>query len=76
MPADGANRECLQPVQRQRAHHDQEVGRHDVVVAVGCVYGNGVGVQPCPRVRFAIELLDADRLARNMLEKVEKPSRS
>jgi hypothetical protein len=46
-------------------HHHQEVGRHDVIVAVGGLHGDGVGVDPCLGVGVAIEFVDVDRLERD-----------
>ena len=43
------------------AHHHWEVCRHDVVVAVRCSDGDGVGAQPCLGVGLAIKLFDANR---------------
>jgi len=63
------------------AHHDREVGGHDVVVAAGSSDGDGVGAQPRLGVRLAIVLFDPGKvvghwMARSRLEKAEKPSRS
>ena len=61
LPAvDGAGWEHLEPVESLVAHHDQEVGRHDVVVAVCSSNGEGVDAQPHLGVRHAVVLLDAD----------------
>ena len=63
LPAiDQAGRKRLELVLCLPAHHHREVCRHDVVVAVRCSDGDGVGVQPCLGVRLAIELFDADQL--------------
>ena len=44
LPAvDGAGRERLEPVESMAAHHDWEVGGHDVVVSVHRLDGDGVG---------------------------------
>ena len=44
LPAvDRASRKGFQPVESLAAHHDREVRRHDVVVAVGSSNGDGVG---------------------------------
>ena len=59
---DGAGQECLEPVESLATHHDQEVGRPDVIVAVCRSDGDGVGAQPCPGVRLAVVLHDADWL--------------
>jgi hypothetical protein len=44
------------------AHHHREVCRHDVVVAVRCSDGDGVGAQPCLGIRLTIEFFDANQL--------------
>ena len=63
LPAiDGASQERLEPVEGVTTHHDQEVGGHDVVVAIRHSNGDGVGAQPHLGVELAIEFLDADRL--------------
>ena len=59
---DRAGRKRLEPVLCLPAHHHREVCRHDVVVAVRCSDGDGVGAQPCLGVGLAIELFDADQL--------------
>ena len=47
LPAiDGASQERLEPVEGVTTHHDQEVGGHDVVVAIRLSNGDGVGAQP------------------------------
>ena len=40
---DGASQERLEPVEGVTTHHDQEVGGHDVVVAIRYSNGDGVG---------------------------------
>ena len=63
LPAiDRAGRKRLEPVLCLPAHHHREVCRHDVVVAVRCSDGDGVGAQPCLGVGLAIKLFDADQL--------------
>jgi hypothetical protein len=65
LPAvDGAGSKSLKPVQSLAAHHHWEVGRHDVVVAIGSSYGDGVGAESSPGVGVAVELVDADWLKR------------
>jgi len=59
---DGAGRERLEPVEILAAHHDREVGSHDVVVTVRRSNGNGAGAQPRLSVRLTVVLLDADWL--------------
>ena len=59
LPAvDGASRERFEPVEGMAAHHDREVGSHDVVVAACSSDGDGVGAQPCLGVQLAVVLLD------------------
>ena len=55
-------RKGFKPVLWLEAHHNREVHRHDIVVAVRSSDGDGVGAQPCLVVGFTIEFLDADRL--------------
>ena len=63
LPAvDRAGKEGFQPIEGLATHHDREVGRHDVVVAISSSNGDGVGAQPCLRIEFVVELLDADQL--------------
>ena len=63
LPAiDRAGRKRLEPVLCLPAHHHREVCCHDVVVAVRCSDGDGVGAQPFLGVGLSIELFDADRL--------------
>ena len=63
LPAiDRAGRKGFQPVESPAAHHDREVRRHDVVVAIGSSNSDGGGAQPRLGVGLAIEFLDADRL--------------
>jgi hypothetical protein len=63
LPAvDGAGSKSLKPIQSLAAHHHREVGRHNVVAAVGSSYDDGVGAEPCPRVGIKVELVDADWL--------------
>ena len=51
LPAvDGTSRERFEPVESLGTHHDQEVGGHDVVVAVSSSHGDGVGTQPRLRI--------------------------
>ena len=59
---DRADRKRLEPVLCLPAHHHREVCRHDVIVAVRCSDGDGVGTQPCLGVGLTIKLFDADRL--------------
>ena len=59
---DRAARKGFQPLESLVAHHDWEVCRHDVIVAVGRSNVNGVGAQPRLGVGLAVEFLDAYRL--------------
>jgi hypothetical protein len=61
LPAvDGASSKSLEPVEHLADHHHRDVGRHDVVVAVGSSDDDGARVQPCLQVGVAVELVDAD----------------
>ena len=63
LPAiDRAGKKGLEPIMHLPAHHHWEVSCHNVVVAVCCSDGDGVGAQPCLGVGLAIELFDADWL--------------
>ena len=58
---DGTSEKRLEPIESLGAHHDWEVGGHDVVVAARSSDSNGVSAQPRLGVRLAIILLDPDR---------------
>jgi hypothetical protein len=58
----GARLKSLKQVQSLPAHHHRELGCHDVVVAIGSLYGGGVDAEPCPGVRVTIKLVDPEWL--------------
>jgi hypothetical protein len=66
LAVDGAGLKSLKPIQGLVAHHHWEVSRHDVIVAVGTMHGDGVSVQPCLGVGVTVELVDADWLEHGM----------